>query len=726
MKCPKCQKNIPDNAKNCPYCRKEFVDRTGSYDFSAQETGRFATVDPSKDSYDFDLQYTLTFKDAGEIRQTIADMDLSIGKENQSDILSANKKPQVERYKPEHRQRSQEEMEEAAQRAALRRERRKNGGKTGGHRVSIERISRRDKEKAAALRAARARRPVSNKNNMRNRRLVFGSVVAVLVVALIIGTINLFAGMASGGDIKYPTIYTKNNQLFMHYGKKAQLISTNLVAAEAPATANEMNASKKKLTDPKVYRFENPNEKGLINISGDGQYTYFLENMDMNSGRGDLIYYQNGSPRTRTLVSISAFYKIVVAKDGKGVLFLRKTDDSGNHGELCYWTPSLDEPISLEQDICSGNFLFAQDGTKALYIKNFNPDVHTGDLCLRTFGKDASKESRQLDEKVAFVFGTTPKSDTYLYAKNYSTEKGTYDLYSLKEPGNPTVRAEKAFLAPVILEKSECIYAYSDYKDNFQTVSYLDMASGTGNVVADEVTRIERVRNDEGAIIYSKSYRETNKSDYYMAAATENASQKVANAVLNLKEATRHRCQFDISDDFSRAAYIGAYDEEEGKGALMTMSIVNGYVGSEKRIADDAYGCDVSSDGAVVRFASGFNMDLNTVKLMAYSNSNIVDLAEDVCAGAFTYDPAGQIMAYATDVKSAPINSGNIYSVTAKGKKRKIREGASSYGLMKDGRILLLIRDGEGENPGVKMYSCNEKGGNMILMDEGVSNLLFY
>ncbi len=726
MKCPRCQKNIPDNAPSCPFCRTEFAGRFHSYDLSNQETGRFATVDPTKDSYDFDLQYTLTFKDAGEIRQTIADMDLSIGKDNQTDLLSATKKPEAERYRPEHRQRSLEEMEEAAQRAALRRERRANGGKTGGKRVSVERMSRRDKEKAAALRAARPKRPVSDSKNMKKRRLIFGTVVAVLVVALIVGTINLFAGMASGADVKYPTIYTKDNQLYMHYGKKAQLISTNLVAAKAPETANTGSQSKKKFTDPKVYQFANPTEKGLVYVSADGQYTYFLENMDMNSGRGDLIYYQNGSPKTRTLVSISAFYKIVIAKDGRSVLFLRKTDDTGYHGELCYWNPSMDEPMSIEQDVCSDNFVFSQDGTKALYIRNFNPTVHTGDLCIREFGKDAPKESRQLDEKVAFVFGTTPKSDIYLYAKNYDTDDGTYDLYSLKEPSNPTVRAEKAFLAPVILEKSECIYAYSDYKDNFQTISYLDLASGTGNVVADEATRIERVRNDEGAVIYSKSYEETEKSDYYMAAATENASQKVANAVVNLKEPSWSRCQFDISDDFSRAAYIGAYDEEKGKGALMTMSIVNGYVGSEKRISDDAYGCDVSGDGAVVRFASNYNMDLNTVSLAAYTNSNTVTLTEEVCAGAFTYDTVGEIMVYATDVKSAPINSGNIACVTTKGRVREIREGVSSYGLKKDGRILLLIREGEGENPTGKLYSCNEKGKNMKLMDEGVTSALFY
>ncbi len=728
MKCPKCHQNIPENAAICPLCRAEIPFRKDARDFSNQDTGRFSAVDPSKDSYDFDLQYTLTFKDAGEIRQAIADMDLGLGKEPRGDLFPTEKKQEPEGYKPEHRQRSLEEMEEAAQRAALRRERRASGGKMHdrGRRIYVERMSRRDREKAAALRAAKARRGRSEQDSKKNRRLIFGTGVAVLVVALIIGTINLFAGMVDG-EVKYPTIYTKGNQLYMYYDKKPQLLSTNLISAyAAPAATTQTASSKKKLEDPKAYQAVTPTEKQLIHVSEDGLYTYFMENMDLNSGRGDLVYYQNDAPKTRTLVSISVYHQLEIAQDGRSILFLRKTDDMGYHGELCYWNPSLKEPVSIEQDICSNNFAFAQNGQRVLYIKNFNTAVNTGDLCVRDFGKDASAESRQLDEKVAFVFGTTPKSDIYLYAKNYDTKTGTYSLYSLEESGIPAVRAEKAFLAPVLLTKSEGAYVYSNYKDNFQTVSYLDLAAGVGNVVADEVTRIERLRNDEKAIIYSKTYAETNKSDYYMAAATENASQKVANAVVNLKESSRSRNQFDISDDFSRAAYISGYDEENGRGALMTMSIVNGYVGTEKRISDEAYGCDVSADGAVVRFAANYNKDLGVVSLAVYTNSNTVTLAEEVSAGAFTYDTAGEIMVYATDVQSTPINSGNIECVTTKGRVRKIEEAVSSYGLKKDGKILLLKREGEGELPPGKLYFSNEKGSRIKLMDEGVTSALFY
>ncbi len=726
MKCPKCNRTIPDDMRVCPFCQTEDTGR-GVSGFENQDTGRFSAIDPTKDSYDFDLQYTLTFRDAGEIRQAIADMDLGLGKDHPDDLFGTDKKVKMEDKKPEHRKRSIEEMEEAAQRAALRRERRNQGKRRDGGRSHIVRMSRSDREKAAALRAARAKRARTEQDAKQNRRFVIGAGVLVAVIAVIIGAINLFANMLDG-DIKYPTIYTKENNLYMVYDKKPQQLSTNLISAYAapePATTAKSSNSKKAV-DPKAYKAVKATEKQLVHVSGDGLHTYFMENMDLNTGRGDLVYCKNDSPRTRKLISISVYYKTVFSKDGQSILYLRNTDDSGYHGELCYWNPSLKEPISISQDICANNFVFAQNGLKVLYIKNFNPIVNTGDMYIREFGKDAPEESRMLDEKTAFVFGTTPNSDIYFYAKDYDTKTGTYNLYSLKENYTPIKQAEKAFLPPVLLEKSEAAYIYSNYKDNFQTVSYLDLTAGTSRLMADEITRVVRLRNDEKALVYIKTYAETDKSDYYLVAAGENASQKVANSVTNLKENTQNRAQFDISSDFSRVAYISGYDEETGKGAIMTMSIVNGYVGTEKRISDDAYGCDVSEDGAVVRFAANYNRDLGTVNLVSYTNSNTVTLKEEVCAGAYTFDTAGEIMVYATDVQSTPINSGNVECVTTKGKIREIDEKVSSYGLKKDGRILLLKREGEGTNPPGKLYYSDEKGRKIKLMDEGVTNALFY
>jgi hypothetical protein len=726
MKCPKCDITLPENTEVCPLCHTpvkpglEKGARQGANQGGGnQETRRFAAIDPSKETYDFDLQYTLTFKDAGEIRQAIDDMELGIGKDRSEELLHPERAKKTEERRIEHRQRSQAEMEEAAMRAALRRERRNQGKRTESSRRShVEKMSRTEREKAAALRSARPKR---NRDKRKNRRLIAGVGVLAVVVALIIGAINMFAGMMEG-DMHYPTIYTKGNQLYMVYDKKPILLSENLIAAQADlsATAATNNTASKKFVDPKMYKATLPTEKQLLYVSADGLYTFFFENMNMNTGKGDLVYIQNDSAKSRTLVASNVYYQIQVSADGKSVLYLRDADDTGYHGELCYWLAGQKESLPIQWDVCANNFVFSQDGLSAIYIKNFNPIVNTGDLCVRALGKDAEKESVTADEKVAFVFGTTPKG-ILLYAKDYDTKTGTYNLYAKAGNGEGVMYAQKAFLPPRILKKTEAVYAYSDYHDNFQSVNYVDFASGQINPMVKDITRIERIRMDEAAVIYTKEY-ENGKSDYYVIGATENASQKIANGVVAVSDAKR--VQFDVSDDFSRVAYIGGYDEENGKGALFTLTIINGYVGIEKRISDEAYSCDVSSDGAVVRFASNYDKDAGTVSLAAYENSNTVTLTEHVSAGAFTYDKAGAVMVYATNVKTQPQVSGDVECVNNKGKVRQIEKGISSYGMKQDGMILLLKRD-MGAQAGALYYS-NQKGKKIKLMDEGVTKALIY
>lgn len=712
MKCPKCGLTLSDNATYCPICD---APATGTAQESfPQDTGRFSAIDPTKDSYDFDLQYTLTFKDAGEIRQSIADMNFGIDKDRSEELLHperASHKRSEER-KP-HVQRTQEEMEEAAQRAALRREQRnrKNNSRTSG-----ERISRTERAKAAALKAAKSRKFSFGNGKKNGKGLIFGTVVAVVVIALIVGTINFFAGMVDG-DIIYPTVYAKNNQLYMIYDDKPQLMSESFISEQV---SSDSKNSSSKSSDPKKYKVEKPTEKKLINVSEDGLYTFFFENVDMNTGKGILKFYQNNSPKNSVVIADSVYYKIKISSDGKSVLFLKNTDETGYHGELCYWAMGSKEYLSVEQDVCSNNYIFSQDGTTALYIKNFNPIVNTGDLYSRELKKNT--DNIAVDEKVAFVFGTTIENK-YVYAKNYDEKTGVYDLYISKSGGSPELKAEKAFLPPVVLEMNDALYAYSNYHENFQTVSYVDLSGGQSNLMAEDVTEIARVSKDENSIIYKKTY-ETNKSDYYYVGKTENTAQKIANAVLTVKEDSQHRNQFDASDDFSRIAYIGAYDEENGKGALYTLSIINGYAGTEKRISDIAYGCDVSADGAVVRFAANFNKDAVTVDLISYANSNTVTLSEGVSAGAFTYDRSGEIMVYARNVQTEPVTSGDIESVNSKGKVRDVEKAVSSYGLRNDNTILMIRREAnatEGE-----LYFCNEKGRKMKLLDEGVTKMILY
>ena len=739
MKCPKCDITLPDNTEVCPLCHTpvkpglEKDAKTGEQiRSSGQDTRRFAAIDPSKDTYDFDLQYTLTFKDAGEIRQAIDDMELGLGKDRSEELLHPERTKQEEK-KPERRQRTQAEMEEAAQRAALRRERRNQGKSTNiGKRSHVEKLSRTERAKAAALRSAKPKRNTPEQDKRKNRRLIAGAGVAVIVVALIIGAINLFANML-GGEVSYPTVYTKGNQLYMVYDKKPIQLSENLVSVQADpvaeTTTNKSSASSsktKKLEDPKVYKAQAPTQKQLLYVSADGLYTFFLENVNMNTGKGDLVYVQNDSAKTRKVVDNNVYYKLQVSNDGKSVLYLKDADDTGYHGELCYWAAGQKETTPIQWDVCANNFVFSQDGLSALYIKNFNPIVNTGDLCVRALGKDASTDNVMVDEKVAFLFGTTPKG-IYLYAKDYDTKTGTYSLYAKNGSSDPAVYAQKAFLAPQILKKTEAVYAYSDFHDNFQTISYVDFATGQTNLMVKDITRIERVRVDEGAVIFTKEYEMAKgnstevKIDYYVIGSSENAAQKIANGVVAV--ADKAQVQFDASDDFSKVAYIGSYDEKAGKGALFTLNIINNYVEVERRISDEAYSCDVSADGAVVRFAGNYNPDAKTVSLATYTNSNAVTLIEKVASWGFTYDKAGEVMICVTNYQEAN-RTGDVYCVTTKGKVREVAAGASSYGLKRDGKILLLKRE-NGADTG-SLYDTNQKGKKTKLMDEGVTGALLY
>ena len=124
MKCPKCGINLLEHIDVCPFCKtpipkdepaeQNSAEETAakaekvSKNVSAQNTGRYSSIDPSKDSYDFDLQYTLTFRDSGEIKQAIADMDAEISRD------SSKKKISTPHKTTEEPRFSREEMQEAA------------------------------------------------------------------------------------------------------------------------------------------------------------------------------------------------------------------------------------------------------------------------------------------------------------------------------------------------------------------------------------------------------------------------------------------------------------------------------------------------------------------------------------------------------------------------------------------------------------------------------------
>lgn len=716
MKCPKCGINLLEHVDTCPFCKTHIENNNGTDEAKAyapeNNTGRFSAIDPAKDSYDFDLQYTLTFRDSGEIKQAIADMESGISKDSERKS-SGKAKSGEPRY-------TLEEMQAAALRAQERRERRNAGKKP--LKDGKKRVSYNEKRKRDALRAAkpRAKHSAEDKNYKSHRGLLMGAGVLALVIVLIIGVVNICA-FFTHKDPEYPTVYTKGNELYSFYNDKEELLSTNFITMQLESSGSNKDA--KKQSDPKIKTVDALTEKKLINISDDGSKIFFLENVNMNTRSGNLVYYENGKKKSRTVLGQNVYYDMTIGKNGSTVLYLKNADETGAHGELCYWTPNKKEAVSVEMDITAGNFKLAQDGMSATYIKNFNPTVHTGDLCFVNFAEGAEMTKR-VDEKVAFVFGTTPKSKIYFYAKNYDNKTGTYDLYIQSDTEGPKMLAEKGLNAPVISQKTENAYVFSNYNKNFQTLSCVDLATGANTKLADEVTDLVKVRIDDGAVIYSKAY-ESDKADYYFVNAKTPNPQTVATAV-NLKAIKEKGIvSFDASDDFSKIAYIGGFDTDKNMGALYTLSVINDYAGSEMRISDDAYSCDVSADGATVRFATGYNFDTNTVSIVSYANSNTLGLANAVAAGAFTFDKTGEYTIYAKDVNAAEVE-GKIETVNAKGKIKTLDDGVNAYGLKKNGTVLLLKKTINGTEELTTLYKTKLKGGKPKVMAEGVARVLSY
>ncbi len=717
MKCPKCGINLLEHVQTCPFCKTPIsnnVAQEGNRTPVGENTGRFSTVDPTRDSYDFDLQYTLTFRDSGEIKQAIADMDAGFDSSLSSERKSSSKKDGVvSRY-------SLEEMQEAALRAQQRRERR-NGAKTssGDNLKAKRRVTSTERRKASALRAAKEKRRTSNgvpSIPKSKRGLLAGTAVLALVVVLIIGIVNICAFFAHN-DPEYPTVYAKGNELYSYYGGKEELLSSNFITQAYDA---ERDTTSHTSSDPKIKFDKTLSEKNFVTISESGTVTYFMENVNMNTRAGNLVYYENGRKKSRTVLAQNVYYNILLGRDGSSVMYLKNSDENGYHGELCYWKPGMKEPKTIENDINTGNFIFSQDCTSVTYIRNFNPEIYSGDLCYLSLADNVAS-SKRVDDRVSFVFGTTPKSKTYFYAKDYDKKTGTYDLYVQSDLEGPKMLAEKGYLAPVISNKTEKVFVYSNYNKNFQTLSCIDLATGVNTELAKEMTKIIKIRIDDGAVIYSKAY-ETEKADYYFVNTTSPNPQTVATAI-NLKaSSTPGVVTFDASDDFSKIAYIGGYDTTKMRGALYTMSILNDYAGSEMRISDDAFSCDVSADAAVVRFATSFNRDQNTVNLVSYSNSNTLSLADGVAVGAFTFDKMGEYAIYAKEV-DAELQSGIIQSVNKKARIKELGEAVSAYGLKKDGTVLLLKNS---EEEGSVLYKTGLKGGKIKHIADGVTKVVLY
>ncbi|MEG2584235.1 MAG: hypothetical protein RSA27_06995, partial [Oscillospiraceae bacterium] len=483
------------------------------------------------------------------------------------------------------------------------------------------------------------------------------------------------------------------------------------------------NTEKEKKPEPEPIKIT---EKELVKVSEDGMNLYFFENFDMKNHRGDLYHIVGGKKGNRTKIASNVFYNISLSKNGQAVLYLENASENGDNGQLSCWNATTKACEVLDKNVVEGNFGFSQDGNSVLFINAYNSEYHVGNLNVRSFAKGETA-SRQLDSDVAATFGTNPTGNIKVYAKNYNKDDETFDLYRIKDGEAPTQIGTKAKLPPVFLEKSDKLYAYDSFdKDSHKVVS-INLDNNDKKEIGTEITNIIGVSKDELSIVFSKEYdnKGTQIIDYYYVSSDAVAPQKIANNVGVFEDDQHSRIvQFAINEDFTRVAYISGFNAEKERGSLYTESIQNGYVGTEKRISDDAYSCNVSTDGTVVRFATNYNKDTNTVAISSFFNGNTAKLAEGVGSSSFTFDKNADSTVYARNY-DAQKKSGKLECVDRNGKVKDIVSEVNAYGLKDTGKTIFFTNLNQ-ENGRFNLHIVDAKGEKQTEIDTDVTKVLVY
>ncbi len=706
MKCPKCGVELDSKTTICPFCKTELDNKD---EFTRmQNEGVYSKLDPNKESYDFDIQYTLTFKESEEVRQAAEVADRKMALEDD---------PEVAAYR------------QAAERAAQRNSKRKHHSA----RKAPAQIENKNDD---------SKKKISRGKNKRARRIFFVGIALVLVISLIIGVISMISSILNK-PVEVPTVYLKDNSAFMTTGgKPVQITDSFVLNEEAPAKEEvsekdeKSDKDEKKTSDKKSDKEDKKTEesketafskKDLLQYSKDGKNMYFFENFDMIDYSGDLVYIPENDVKKKVKIASNIFYKFLISEDGKSVMFLSGANSDGTDGQLCYWNANEKKVEILAASVSDGFYSFSADSSTALYVTEYNPEYYVGNLYSKTVGKKIG-ESKMLDSDVSMLFGANFDGSVAIYGKSYHKDTEIFDVYSIKPNDDmPTLIAGSTKLAPVILKANNSIYAYEAEKDGFHNLVFINLASNAKKKLADGITEITNISTDELSVVYTKAYDNDGKKiiDYYYVNSAEANSQKIANNVgVFLDDQHARIVQFAISDDLSTVAYIAGFDTNSEHGTLYTASVMNGFVGGEKQISNTAYSCHVSTDGSVIRYAANYDKDSNSVELLSYIGGETKSLATGVGSSSFTFDKLGLDTVYATNFDFTT-QTGKLFGVNQKGKTRKIQEDVNAYGLKANGNTI-FFKNMSIEGDKFDLYNVKAESSKVKEIDTDVNMVLKY
>lgn len=578
-------------------------------------------------------------------------------------------------------------------------------------------------------RDARDKRKRKKKNVVPKFGIIVGCLIAVLVVGVVIASVNMASRVANGAP-EIPTVYAKGNTLYSAYDGKEIQLSQNFIAKEfeeqtEPTAVPRSSSDDDDESTPTPIPVSDPiKEKDLIYCSTGGETMYFLDSADMNQKNGSLKYIQNGKKRSLVNIADDVYYNVKVSADGSGVLYLTGADSFGMGGTLNYWSAAAKKSVKVSDNVNIGSFMFGGSDNSIAYINEYNGEYYVGDLYLASIAKGEVSESRKIESDVYKVFGTNLLGKTVVYAKNYNDDNDCFDVYIMKENANDAVLvAEDSRCEPIIAKNTDHMFVGGNYADYYQTLYYASLESGQKEKIAMGLTELIEMSRDEQAVVFRKANAEGTAFDYFYAHQTGSEAQELAMNVTVLDDEDHKRvCQFDINDDFTKAVYIQGYDIANECGALFTVSINNSSVSSDKKISDTAYSCNLTPDGNTIRYADNYDITWNLVTLNSYNGEKATVLAEEVGAGAFTFDKSGSYIVYAKNY-SLENRTGDVYCVDNKAKTRVVANGVNTYGLKGNGEIVYSEKT-DGDD--VDLYFTAPNGKKAKNIDKGVSKVISY
>lgn len=702
MKCEKCGADIPEGAKSCPKCTPQ-----------GDVKSKADAAEASKNDTEFGKQYSKMFEGRAE-------------EEPKYQIDEELRRKREARYDDSFSNMTDDEKIKALEAARIARKEkreRKNRKKDDGSFAFLKSEKSADKPKRAARESGGLPETDGTKRRAKYKPspkagIIVGCVIAVLVIAIVIVSVNMATKVTTGMP-ETATVYTKDNALYSAYSGKEIKLSDSFIASEysEPETSDEADET----AEPDFYPVK---EKELITNTDDGAGVYFIDNADLNSNTGTLNYSKNGVKNGTVKIAEDVYYAITVSSDGTGVLYLKGADKYGAGGTLEYWSSVTGAAVELSENVLPGDYLFGQNTNSILYINEYNGEYNVGNLYISTLTKGEVTDTQKVDSDVYDVYGTNTSGRAVVYSKNFNDENNCFDLYLLKEDGGIVSVVEDSRCEPVFQSTADGMYAGGTYENYYQSLYYVSLLNGEKEKLSGNLTEIIGMSVDELAVVFRKANAEGTAFDYYYAHRDGTEGQLLAENVTVLDDEDHKRVsQFEISDDFTRAAYIEGYDVATESGALFVVSITNGVVGSDKKISDTAYSCDITPDGQTVRFADNYDTTWNLVTLNAYTADKNTVLAQEVGAGAFTFDQNGNYIVYAKNY-SLETRTGDVYCVSNAGKTREVVKSVSSYGLKSNGYIVYY--NNQGGSASFELFCAREDGKREKSVDKDVSEVVSY